>query len=71
MQSLASVVLFSCLCLSGCGVETDNPDPMSGVTRVGDVLGDTETNVGDFARAEMVRKFDFPRDHGPHPEYRS
>jgi predicted secreted hydrolase len=71
MQSLASVVLFACLCLSGCGVESDNPDPMSGVTRVGDVLGDTETNGGDFARAEMVRKFDFPRDHGPHPEYRS
>lgn len=32
-------------------------------------LGDTA--AGDFARAEAVRTFAFPRDHGPHPAFRN
>ncbi|MFW6093082.1 MAG: lipocalin-like domain-containing protein [Pseudomonadota bacterium] len=37
--------------------------------RLDAVLGDD--GGGGFARADAPRKFEFPRDHGPHPEYRS
>lgn len=34
------------------------------------LLGDVRTGEG-FARADQVRSFDFPEDHGPHPEYQT
>jgi predicted secreted hydrolase len=37
--------------------------------RIGSVLG--ETDVEGFARADLVRDFVFPADHGAHPDYRS
>jgi predicted secreted hydrolase len=37
--------------------------------RLGAVLG--ESDASGFARADGPRVFEFPRDHGPHPEYRS
>ncbi len=48
------------------------PEPNTGVPglRVGDVLGAGPQDV-QFARAESPRSFEFPADHGPHPEFRS
>jgi predicted secreted hydrolase len=37
--------------------------------RLDAVLG--QTDMTGFARAERVRPFEFPRDHGPHERYRS
>jgi predicted secreted hydrolase len=37
--------------------------------RLGSVLGDG--GAEGFARAEEVRPFEFPADHGPHPRFRS
>lgn len=36
---------------------------------VTDIL--SETDDEDFARADTVRKFSFPADHGPHPDFQS
>jgi len=44
-------------------------DASAAQLRLGSVLGETE--LEDFARAREPRPFEFPRDHGPHPEYRS
>ncbi len=43
--------------------------PQAKALRLGDVLG--ETSATGFARAERVRTFEFPADHGPHPRFRS
>ena len=43
-------------------------DTEGGLT-VSGVLGGSE--IEGFARATEVRDFEFPRDHGPHPEYRT
>lgn len=45
------------------------PAAVAAQLRLGSVLG--ETGLEDFARAREPRPFEFPRDHGPHPEYRS
>ncbi len=37
-------------------------------TSIADVLG--ESNPAGFARALAPKKFRFPNDHGPHPEYK-
>lgn len=34
-------------------------------------LGSGEGTAAGFARADRIREFVFPRDHGPHPSYRS
>jgi predicted secreted hydrolase len=39
-----------------------------GSIKLADVLSQDSTG---FARAERVRAFDFPEDHGPHPDFRS
>ena len=35
------------------------------------ILGATDGTDAGFVRAEKIREFVFPRDHGPHPAYRS
>ena len=35
------------------------------------ILGSRDGTEAGFARAEAIRKFVFPADHGPHPAYRS
>ena len=35
------------------------------------MLGSAGGNAAGFARAEAIREFVFPADHGPHPAYRS
>lgn len=52
-----------------------NPLPESGTEdaatlRVGGVLGEGSADPG-FARAREPAHFDFPTDHGPHPQFRS
>lgn len=46
-----------------------SPPAAEPALNLGDVLGGTPD--GAFARAERPRAFDFPADHGPHPDYRS
>jgi hypothetical protein len=60
--------LLWCL-LWGCGERPPGEGLPTGALRLGSVLG--ETALEGFARAEAPRSFDFPRDHGPHPEFRS
>ncbi len=44
------------------------PEPVEGVTVVSALGGDD--NAG-YQRADQPRPFDFPVDHGPHPEFRN
>jgi predicted secreted hydrolase len=57
--------------LSGCDEQdaASDPAPRHAGVRLSNLLGE----VGDagFARADRVRAFRFPDDHGPHPEFRS
>lgn len=43
-------------------------EPSGGRYALGEVLGETS---GSFQRALAPRRFEFPRDHGPHPDFRS
>lgn len=45
-------------------VESEAP----GSVKLADVLSQ---DTAGFARAERIRAFDFPKDHGPHPDFRS
>ena len=63
MHWLIVPVLLSTL--GGC----DRPPRDSGGLRVAEALG--EVDAEGFARATEVRPFRFPRDHGPHPDYRN
>jgi predicted secreted hydrolase len=51
--------------LAGCGQENGR----TGTGGLADALGGP-ADAG-FARATGIREFSFPRDHGPHPEYRN
>ena len=52
--------------LAGCSEQTGARS--EGGLRLGSVLSG---EVGEFAAADRVVEFDFPADHGAHPEYRS
>ena len=58
--------VFTMLC--GCA-ESQEVVGLTPATRVGNVLG--EGHLEGYMRAEKVRHFQFPFDHGPHPSYRS
>lgn len=60
---LCVLMLVSC---SG-GEPLTAPGPAA--LRLGAVLGQSDT--AGFARADSPRSFEFPRDHGPHPAFRS
>jgi predicted secreted hydrolase len=47
------------------------PSPAINGIDLGEVLGGEGEDIAGFARAERVRPFRFPEDHGPHPEFRS
>jgi len=56
--------------LAGCVEEAEERTPaLDGQLRLGSVLG--ESALDGFARADTARDFSFPRDHGPHPRFRS
>lgn len=68
------VILTSALLLAGCvGVRSDLPqdgqDPWIAPLDVADVLGGGSS--AGYARALEPVIFDFPRDHGPHPDFRN
>ena len=52
----------------GCDQGQAQDSPIQGM-RVGSVLG--QDGAEGYTRAEQVRQFSFPRDHGAHPDYRS
>lgn len=54
--------------LTACGQAPDDPNRASGLP-LQSILGGEATD--GFHRAETVRPFRFPDDHGPHPQYRS
>lgn len=56
--------------LAGCTPENPQGSHGTGAVRVGQVLGGSEDD-DHFDRAEVVREFVFPKDHGTHPTYRT
>jgi predicted secreted hydrolase len=80
MMRLVALSLFVSLMLVACGQDvtvegriarvdtTEPPATPARVSRV-DVLR-SEGMPSGFARAVAARTFEFPRDHGPHPEFR-
>lgn len=60
------------LVMGGCGCQPAESGGGFAVTglRVGSVLGEPALDEG-FARARAPARLMFPRDHGPHPRYRS
>lgn len=58
------------LLLGGCGEASEQAVESAPSLQVGRLLGGDEANVG-FARALPPASLAFPRDHGPHPEFRS
>ena len=65
MRPALAAVLAASLALTGCG---DGPAPIGASVSVAEAMaGDT---VG-YARADRVRPFDFPADHGPHPAFKA
>ena len=65
--ALLFVVLAS---LYACVPEPSQSVGSTGAVRVGQVLGSSEDDSG-FDRADVVREFVFPDDHGAHPTYKT
>lgn len=63
------LAILTVLALHGC--DSQAPQSVSGLAplRIGSVLG--ETALEGYQRAEQVRAFSFPEDHGVHPGFRS
>lgn len=62
--------LWVALALGGCDQASEPSAAAAPSLQVGRLLGGDEANVG-FARALPPASLSFPRDHGPHPEFRS
>ncbi|WP_163994325.1 lipocalin-like domain-containing protein [Pyxidicoccus caerfyrddinensis] len=45
--------------------------PTGGTLTVSGALGGSDTSAAGYARAVEPRAFQFPEDHGPHPEFRT
>ena len=71
MDARPIVVLLMVLILIIAGCQPDTQPASSAVSglRLGNILG--EPDAQGFARAEQIRDFIFPEDHGPHTQYRS
>jgi predicted secreted hydrolase len=63
MRWLTAIILL--LILSGC----DRPPPAPNGFQLTEILGGVRD--AGFARATAIRRFQFPDDHGPHPDYRN
>ncbi len=66
-RRLANVALTAGL-LFGCAEPADQSPAFSGL-RVSQVLGADDTSL--WEKATVVRPFEFPAEHGPHPTFRS
>lgn len=53
---------------AGCG-SPDKEESRGAVTNVAEILGGQDSE--GYARADSIRTFHFPEDHGPHPEFRT
>ena len=62
------VILLILLILTGCG-ESSETGPQPKPLDVATALGGEQ--VEGFERADTVRQFHFPADHGPHPDFRN
>ena len=65
MSAVRPIVLATVLALAGCS--PDAPTVGASVSVAEAMSGDTT----GYARAETVRDFAFPADHGPHPEFKA
>ncbi|HSD70687.1 MAG TPA: carotenoid 1,2-hydratase, partial [Woeseiaceae bacterium] len=63
MRRIAVAILASFLCAASTG------DDSAQRSRLAELLGSDDDR--GFAKAVEPRSFAFPRDHGPHPEYRN
>ena len=73
MKVDSAIWLVVTMALVGCSDEIDRQSNVSGQLRLGAVLGEADTfaDTGDYAVADRVRSFEFPADHGAHPEFKS
>lgn len=68
MKAPVTGLLLVATMLAGCGDQAGVPARVAGL-RVSTLLGDSD--LTGFARADVIRSFRFPEDHGPHPRFRS
>jgi len=68
MRRALWLLILITLVLIGCR-QSDSPDDIGPVFDVADTLGG-QAQEG-YARAEAVREFHFPADHGPHPDFQT
>jgi predicted secreted hydrolase len=73
MRVERTVWLAVVLLLAACGDDIGTQPNVAGQLRLGAVLGEAGTFAGngDYAVADRVRSFEFPADHGAHPEFKS
>jgi predicted secreted hydrolase len=64
LSPLALAILAITTLMAACTQSPPNPQQAS-------LTGLVTTTSGDFARAQSPRKFSFPLDHGPHPDYQT
>lgn len=73
MQKLLAIAVLLLTGAVSLGLLSDDrppPGKEAGTsTRLAELLGDQ--GLEGYAKAEEVRQFTFPEDHGPHPEYRN
>ena len=65
-----ALLVVGWLCVAACAPEDSDFANSAGAVRVGQVLSSSE-NDAEFDRAEVVRDFVFPDDHGAHPTYKT
>lgn len=66
LHALMLALLAPALALTGCAARAESPAVSAGV-----VEAMAAPSTAGYARAVEPRPFAFPRDHGPHPEYRT
>jgi predicted secreted hydrolase len=64
------LALFATVVLVSCRAQQQPPKGSEERFLLSELLGKGGTSAG-FERASTPRRFDFPRDHGPHPSFRA
>jgi predicted secreted hydrolase len=67
MRRIGVAILASLLCAANAGTADESESAQR--SRLAELLGSDDDR--GFAKALEARNFSFPRDHGPHPEYRN
>ena len=63
------LMLISSACSSNSGTESTERTALTPSSRLSELLGASDAD--GYAMADEPRQFDFPEDHGAHPEYRN